>query len=63
MPSLFLLSDVGRVSLCKWREGHFRKILGFGNRSEFKFSLLYLLVVWPELGLDPVGRTEWMCRE
>lgn len=63
MPSLFLLSDVGYVSLYRQREGHFRKNLGFGKRSEFKFSLLYSVVVWPELGLDPVGRTEWVCRE
>lgn len=63
MPSLLLLSDVGCVSLCRWREERFRKYLGFENWSEFKFLLVYLLVVWPELELDPVVRIEWTCRE
>lgn len=63
MLSLFLFSDVGCVSLCRQGEGHFGKNLGFGNKLEFKFSLLYTLVVWPDLGLDPIGRAEWMCRE
>lgn len=41
--------------MSRQRERHFRKNLGFGDGSGFKFSLLYLLVVWPELYLDPVG--------